>query len=211
MTILFKGEYLELCKERAIYWKEKKMLIISDLHLGKSAHFRKSGIQVPSSVGTNDLQRLGSLLNTYDTDILLITGDMFHNYMNSDVEDFKQWRADYPHLKIQLIKGNHDALQKTDYEDLSIEMQEKEWYCGPFRFMHDQPEINNESYTLSGHIHPGITLYGKARQRLNFPCFYFGKNYAILPAFSLFTGLSMLKPQEGDQFYAITPAKVIKI
>lgn len=187
------------------------MLIISDLHIGKSAHFRKHGIQVPATVGTGDLERLSRLIIFYQPEILLITGDMFHNHLNSDVNTFALWRKTFPDLRLLLIKGNHDRLKVKDYQLLEIEVYDKELICTPFRFIHDQPEQTDEYYPISGHIHPGVTVYGRARQQLNLPCFYFGEKYAVLPAFSAFTGLSRIKPGKNDRFYAISPTKVIAV
>lgn len=211
MTINCKGESLVLSKDRAIYWASKKMLIISDLHIGKGAHFRKAGIQVPAAVNETDLDKLAKLLAAFSPDILLVTGDMFHSKMNSEVENFKLWREQYPKLKVILIKGNHDLLKAEDYIGLSIEVHAKELLCFPFRFVHDQPTVADDYYNITGHIHPGVTIYGKARQHLKLPCFYFGSTCAILPAFSVFTGLSKIKAEEGDQFYAITPDKVVLV
>ena len=211
MNIKCRGEQFVLNKERAIYWHAKQMLIISDLHIGKSAYFRKSGIQVPDTVGLSDLQRLTSLMQEFVPQTLLITGDMFHNNINSDANAFMEWRMKYPSLKVVLIKGNHDDLRHEDYEALGIEVHQKELLCFPFRFIHDKPKEADEYYNISGHIHPGVILYGKARQRLKFPCFYFGNTCAVLPAFSVFTGLYMLKPEAGDRFYAITPEKVVQV
>ncbi|TDQ11130.1 ligase-associated DNA damage response endonuclease PdeM [Pedobacter metabolipauper] len=211
MIVNCSGESLVLSKERAIYWEREHMLIISDLHIGKSAHFRKSGIQVPDTVGTTDLQRLSSLLEEFKPKILLVTGDMFHNKINSDALAFSVWRKNFPELSVILIKGNHDALKNSDYADLNIEVHQKELLCKPFRFIHDKPTVFDEYYNISGHIHPGVAIYGKAKQQLKFPCFYFGEHCSVLPAFSVFTGLKMLKPEEGDRFYAITPGKVIQV
>ncbi len=211
MTINCNGEILTLDKEKAVYWAAQEMLIISDLHLGKSAHFRQFGIQVPSTIGITDLQRLTGLLEHYHAGILLITGDMFHHKMNSDIADFANWRKQFPLLKIWLVKGNHDALKTDEYAQLDIEVHEKELLYTPFRFIHDKPAVFDEYYNISGHIHPGVTIYGNARQQLKFPCFYFGKTCAILPAFSVFTGLRVLKPQEDDRFYAVTPKAVIAV
>ena len=211
MTINCKGESLILSKDRAIYWAEKEMLIISDLHIGKAAHFRRAGIQVPGTVNSRDLERLDILIGLYNPQVLLITGDMFHDGLNTEVGIFGSWRSGYPDLKIVLIKGNHDRLKGVVYEALSIEVEQKELICGPFRFVHDKPAVFDEYYNITGHIHPGVTIYGKARQRLKLPCFYFGKTCAILPAFSLFTGLSKIKSEEGDLFYAITPEKVVLV
>lgn len=187
------------------------MLIISDLHLGKSATFRKAGIQVPATVNNTDLEKLSLLLLEFTPELLLVTGDMFHHKINSDIASFKKWREQHADLKILLVKGNHDLLKEADYEALTISTCDKEFLCGPFRFIHDQPQIADAYYNITGHIHPGVTMYGKSRQSLKLPCFYFGRTCAILPAFSVFTGLSKIKTEEGDQFYAITPTKVIAL
>ncbi|TCD01632.1 ligase-associated DNA damage response endonuclease PdeM [Pedobacter psychroterrae] len=211
MTINCREEALILSKEKAIYWAAKRMLIISDLHIGKSAHFRKHGLQVPDAVGHTDLRRLSRLMAEFDAETLLVTGDMFHNKINSDANAFLEWRKSYPELRIVLIKGNHDALKNEDYEALDIEVYQKELLCAPFRFIHDKPKEFDEYYNISGHIHPGVVLYGRARQQLKFPCFYFSDTCAVLPAFSVFTGLFMIKREVGDSFYAVTPEKVVKV
>ena len=53
-----KGQQLWLSADRCIFWEEEKALIVSDLHFGKTGHFRKSGIAIPPSVYKEDLQRL---------------------------------------------------------------------------------------------------------------------------------------------------------
>jgi DNA ligase-associated metallophosphoesterase len=211
MIINCSEETLALDKDRAIYWEAKRMLIISDIHLGKSAHFRRHGIQVPATVGLSDLDRLTALLEKYDTDRLIITGDMFHNKMNSDIDAFRAWRNNHPSLSIELIKGNHDDLNVEEYLNLNINVHAKELLSFPFRFIHDKPDKFDEYYNICGHIHPGVTIYGKARQSLKLACFYFSKTCAILPAFSVFTGLSIIRPQEEDRFFAITPNEVIAV
>ncbi len=211
MNVNCRGENLFLSKEKAIYWGKERMLIISDLHIGKSAHFRKSGIQVPDVVGLTDLQRLTSLMKEFNPLMLLVTGDMFHNKINSDANAFLEWRNSYSALKVILIKGNHDELKTKDYEALNIEVHPKELLIGPFRFIHDKPKVFDEYFNISGHIHPGVILHGKAKQRLKFPCFYFNETCAVLPAFSVFTGLFLIKPKEDDRFFAITPQNVIEV
>ena len=211
MFVNCREERLYLSKERAIYWEKERMLIISDLHIGKSAHFRKSGIQVPDTIGKTDLQRLTSLVKEFNPLILLVTGDMFHNRINSDANAFLEWRKSYDQLKVVLVKGNHDELKTEDYVALGIEVHHKELLLHPFRFIHDKPKVFDEYYNICGHIHPGVVIYGRARQQLKFPCFYFNETCAILPAFSVFTGLSIMKPVQGDRFYAITPDKVVSI
>lgn len=212
MTITIRDEELILAKERAIYLPKEKLLAISDLHLGKAAHFRKAGLQVPSTLAQSDLNRLSSLLDQYQPETLLINGDMFHHELNTDIEDFDIWKAQYSEVKFVLVKGNHDKLDEKQYQNLGIEIHEPSYCTSQFCFIHDAVKCSEENlYPVSGHIHPGVSVYGKAKQSLKFPCFYFGEKYAVMPAFSAFTGLSLVKPRVSEQVYAITPTKVVKV
>ncbi|WP_129713872.1 ligase-associated DNA damage response endonuclease PdeM [Pedobacter sp. SYP-B3415] len=212
MEINCKGERIILDEERAIFLPEHDLLVLSDLHLGKSAHFRRAGVPVPATVGLNDLARLSGLLARHKPEALLITGDMFHHSLNSDIDHFSSWRRTYNELRLILVKGNHDLLTEADYEAMNIEVHSPSFCLGPFCFIHDAPKCTEEElYPISGHIHPGITLQGRAKQKLRFPCYYFGTDFAVLPAFSLFTGLSSIRQHTGDRAYAITPGKVVAV
>ena len=68
---------LWLTAQRSIFWEEQKALIVSDLHFGKTGHFRKSGIAVPQTVYKEDLQRLVLLLNYFKPEQLIVVGDFF--------------------------------------------------------------------------------------------------------------------------------------
>lgn len=212
MTITTHGEELILDKERAIYFPKHQLLAISDLHLGKSAHFRQAGLPVPASVAQRDLTRLDEILRKYKPTTLLINGDMFHHGLNADIDDFSTWRKKYQQTNFLLVKGNHDRLAEADYASMDIEIHEPSFCLGPFCFIHDAPKcIEEEKYPISGHIHPGVTVVGRAKQRLKFPCFYFGKDYAVMPAFSVFTGLYNIKPKKDEQVFAVTKESVVEV
>ena len=212
MTIISQGEELILDKERALFLPKRQLLAISDLHLGKSAHFRQAGLQVPATIAQTDLQRLSLLIKQYHPKTLLINGDMFHHGLNSDIEAFSVWRKQYQELNLLLVKGNHDRLSTANYAAMNIEIHEPSFCLGPFCFIHDAPKCTEEElYPISGHIHPGVTIVGKAKQRLKFPCFYFGQEYAVLPAFSLFTGLYNIYPKTSERVFAVTPKSVLEV
>jgi metallophosphoesterase superfamily enzyme len=59
--------------------------------------------------------------------------------------------------------------------------------------------------------HPGILIRGLGKQSLRFPCFYFGEQYAILPAFGNFTGFSLIEPSSRENVFAIVENKIIQI
>jgi len=196
-----------LSPERCVLWEEQKALIIADLHFGKTGHFRKSGIAVPQSVFKEDLHRLFALIQHFKPEQLIIVGDMFHSHANKEMDFFIRWRNDTSALNIHLIKGNHDILQDDWYKEACIKVTSNKSQVDKFCFVHDMNEAKVEhpelSYFFSGHIHPGICVKSGSRQTLSFPCYYFNEQYAILPAFSKFTGFVTIKPKQHDTVYAI--------
>jgi metallophosphoesterase superfamily enzyme len=52
---------------------------------------------------------------------------------------------------------------------------------------------------------------GGGRQSLHFPCFYFTPAFCVLPAFSRFTGLAMIRPKEKDNVFAIVNQSIIQL
>lgn len=202
-----KNQQLWLSPDRCIYWEEEKALILSDLHFGKTGHFRKAGIAVPPSIYLQDLQRLITLIQHFNPHQMLVVGDMFHSRENKELDLFKRWRENFPDLALRLIKGNHDILHDRWYEAAAIEVIPEILEIGPFSFMHDITECNSTgTYCFSGHIHPGIIINGLGRQHLRLPCFYFGEDFAVLPAFSQFTGTAAIDPSPGSNVFAILPS-----
>jgi DNA ligase-associated metallophosphoesterase len=200
-----------LSAHRAVFWKEEQALIVSDLHLGKSAHFRKAGIAVPANIGQDDLFRLQQLITIYNPAQVIIVGDMFHSSHNNDVPYFKLWRQQFGHIRFKLVKGNHDILGEESYAALTVEVYDT-LQIGDIHFVHEPCEdADDTKYTFSGHLHPGVAVAGAGRQRLRLPCFYFGRNCSILPAFGRFTGLVMLDPAMADAVFVIANNSVLKI
>lgn len=209
-TITKRGITIILDKERALYIPDYQMLVISDIHLGKSGHFRKEGLQIPKQVSDTDMLRLDRLLGLYNPKTLLVTGDMFHHDHNLDLETFREWRKKYATLEIILVKGNHERLPALFYEELSIKVFPDYYELGEFCFVHNGKDApNHGKFIFSGHIHPGILLKGKARQRIKLPCFLFDDTAALLPAFSLFTGLALIEATKEQEVFAITAHRVL--
>jgi metallophosphoesterase superfamily enzyme len=135
---------------------------------------------------------------------VIVTGDFFHSFANLEHEWFSNWRKVLGSTKISLVRGNHEILVNSAYEDLGIEVIEKEFYLGPFHFSHELlNEKTDTHFSFVGHTHPGIKINGKGKQSFVFPCFYFTKEFCILPAFSKFTGKYLVTPQKGEVAYAI--------
>jgi metallophosphoesterase superfamily enzyme len=142
---------------------------------------------------------------------LIVVGDLFHSRENKELELFLKWRNDFPHLQIKLVKGNHDILHRQWYAHAGIDVYDECLTLDQFTFIHDVDDCpDSGQYFFTGHLHPGISISGMGRQSLQFPCFYFGRNYAVLPAFSRFTGLALIDPNEGEDVFAIIPSNPLK-
>ncbi|MFN8310484.1 MAG: ligase-associated DNA damage response endonuclease PdeM [Chitinophagales bacterium] len=208
MEIEIQQQHFRLLPQKAIFWNEEKILILSDLHLGKGMHFRKEGIAVPKALLHDDLSRLGSLIDAFQPQQIIIVGDMFHSVANHEVDLFEIWRSSFNKLPIHLVKGNHDILSDSHYRDLQIEIHDS-LLLHTFLFVHDERPC--EHFCFSGHLHPGVAIHGKGKQSLRLPCFHFGRNKVILPAFGKFTGLATISPQSGDRVFAIAGNDVVEI
>ena len=203
------NEVLTLTNQRAIFWENQNTLILSDIHIGKTAHFRKHGIPMPDDILQKDLERLGQLILHFNPNRILVVGDLFHAEMNRDMKTFKDWLSLFPDLGWVLVKGNHDRLSKRIMDDLNIEVI-KELVIGPFIFVHDNLERSHELVAISGHTHPGVLIKGKGRQKLKLPCYQITSKQLVLPAFSLFTGLNIRAVPEDAVCYAFTESSMFK-
>ena len=97
--IQFGGASLTLTNQRVIYWKSEETLILSDVHIGKTAHFRQHGIAISDDVLHKDLQRLAALIDYFSPKKLVVVGDLFHADYNSNITEFKEWLTDYTRFR----------------------------------------------------------------------------------------------------------------
>jgi DNA ligase-associated metallophosphoesterase len=202
--LVIKEQKLVLSPERCLYWEDQQTLILSDMHIGKAAHFRKAGIAIPQQIFQEDLLRLFQQVHFFSPKRIIVTGDLFHSEANLEHEWFSKWRSALAGVQLILVKGNHEILHNHLYEKLGIEIVERGLIAAPFRFAHDLNDDSDEQFFLfSGHTHPGIKIAGKAKQSFVFPCFYFTEAYCILPAFSKFTGKHLVEMKKGEKVFAI--------
>jgi DNA ligase-associated metallophosphoesterase len=213
----FRDKRFWLSPERVIFWEDERSLILSDSHFGKTGHFRKSGVPVPQNIFLEDLQRLFNLLQFYKPAQLIVVGDLFHSRSNKEHLLFEKWRNDFTQLEIKLVKGNHDILQSDWYKQTRINVfADEPLRINDIAFTHAFTDIEKfpvhaDAYFFTGHLHPGISIRGRSRQSLSFPCFYFNEQFAVLPAFSKFSGLALIHKQKTDNVFAIINNELIEI
>lgn len=215
LSYLIGDEHLVISAERTLFWENERTLIVADIHVGKTGHFRKSGIAVPQSVYKDDLHRLLAQILFFKAERLIIVGDLTHSTANKELDLFRKWRKDFPSLDVQLVKGNHDILEEKWYGEADISVSAGQLQVKQFLFVHDVLKAgikaSKEKYIFSGHLHPGISIRGRGRQSLCFPCFYFAKKYCVLPAFSRFTGTYKVEPKEGEAAFAVIEKDIVQM
>ncbi|ERM81836.1 hypothetical protein P872_08860 [Rhodonellum psychrophilum GCM71 = DSM 17998] len=203
---------LILLKEKAIYSPELGSLFISDPHFGKAAHFRKAGIPIPEILHEEDLMRIKELIERYKPKDIYFLGDLFHSDLNESWFVLEEFSGLFAEINFHLVKGNHDILSDACYRSSLWIIHEEPLVLGNLILSHEPlSAIPEGKFNLCGHIHPGIALHGKGRQRLMLPCFFANPHQMVLPAFGRFTGLASMKCTKTDQAFVITDKNVIPI
>lgn len=179
------GETLLALPSGALHWPARRLLCVSDLHLGKAERLaRRGGALLPPYEVAETLDRLAAAIATTLPGTVLCLGDSF--------DDLAAAAALVPAHRTRLaalqsgrdwiwIEGNHDpdapALAGRALPELSL---------GPLTFRHiARPDAAPGE--VSGHYHPKAAL-GRRGGAIRRPCFLSDGRRLILPAFGAYTG-----------------------
>lgn len=198
------GERIILLPGRGVWWPTRSVLIVADVHLGKCQAYRAHGVPIPVGVLDADLARLGAMVVETGASRLIVLGDLIHagiGLSTQVIERVAAWRTDLP-ATVELIPGNHDGDTARLPASWRIDIREPGALEGPFVLRHE-PATEPRGYTLCGHIHPAARV-----GPLRLACFWLGARTAVLPAFSVFTGSVVVRPEEGDRIYVVADRTV---
>ncbi|PYE85389.1 ligase-associated DNA damage response endonuclease PdeM [Pseudoroseicyclus aestuarii] len=181
IEIRFAGLRLTALGSGALYWPEEGLLVVADLHLGKSERMaRRRGVMLPPYEVTETLSRLAQDVAATGAEEVLCLGDSFDDLAAAQAlrdEDAESLAALQAGRQWWWIEGNHDpgplALGGTHLAEMRR---------GPLRFVHIAEQ--NPSGEVSGHWHPKLALPGCAARR----AFLFDEHRLILPAYGAYTG-----------------------
>jgi len=212
LTIEVRGERLALLPDRAIFWERSQTLLVADAHFGKAATFRAMSIPVPRGTTMEGLARLDALVRQTGASRIVFLGDFLHAREGRSPETLaalQGWHEANQGVRLVLVRGNHDRHAGDPPPGLGVECMDAPLVESPFVMTH-HPGRSANGYVLAGHLHPGVPLYGKARQRERLPCFWFSTECAVLPAFGDFTGLAEISPVEADRVFVIAGTEVVE-
>jgi len=182
--ILLAGETLLPLPSGALWWPERRLLAVSDLHLGRSERTaREGGSLLPPYETRDTLDRLEAVIAETGPREVVLLGDSF-----DDMAALAALRETVVERLTGMawgrrwiwIAGNHDPgpleLPGTYLGELD---------AGPLVFRHIAlPGAVGE---VSGHYHPKIRLRLRG-SHIARPCFLADTNRVILPAFGTYTG-----------------------
>lgn len=211
ITIELAGEEVVLLPERGLFWARESMLMIADWHVGKAASLRASGIPVPDGDLTEEFERLNVMIDRTGARELMILGDLAHarSGLTADIVTQVECWIDSSDTEVVLVSGNHDRSAGVDlWKGMTLTGDRAE--RAPFLLCHE-PQANPLGYVLAGHIHPAVRLGEGKRGGLRAPCFWFGQDYGVLPAFGGFTGGHVVSAAKSDRVFAIGDGEVIEV
>ncbi len=181
---------------KAIFFPDKGILAIGDLHLGYESMLKKEGMEIPFNQLEETKKEIKKIIQEIKEQKqvikkIILLGDIKHFFKfdkseKFEVRDFLKFLEQYvSREKIILIKGNHERffLDNKEYKDFYIE--------GDTIFTHGDkmyPEILNKKIKtiVISHIHPAITLEEGVKKE-KYKCYLIGKwknkELFILPSF----------------------------
>ncbi len=182
--IPFCGLSLSALGSGALWWADQSLLVVSDLHLGKSERMaRRGGSTLPPYETQDTLQRLEADLTRTQAKTVICLGDSFDDLGAALAlpEEARLWITRLQAGRRWVwIEGNHDPgpvdLGGTHLAELEV---------APLTFRH----IAQQGTTgeVSGHYHPKARVQMRGRS-VSRPAFLFDAHRLILPAYGTYTG-----------------------
>ena len=182
-VINFNNHEFKINNDGVLFWLEKKIAIVSDLHLEKGSSFASSGQFVPPFDSEETLNKLINFLKIHEVKIIILLGDTFHdrgalNRMSSKVKSiFDSLVENY---EIIFVLGNHENKMKSAF----IKFYER-YIVDDIHFLHEA--VLEKKHQISGHFHPVASLKINSKQ-ITEKCLIHSENHIIMPAFGEFTG-----------------------
>lgn len=209
-AILAGGRPLVLLPDKAAFIAATGTLLVADVHLGKAASFRAQGVPVPRGTTGETLAALGALVAATAARRVVFLGDFLHSvhaHAAATLAAVAAWRAAHRALELVLVRGNHDERAGDPPAMLDIRVVDEPFVEDGLALCH-RPRPVAGAYALAGHLHPCIGVGRGSWERLRLPCFWFGAEVGVLPAFGAFTGMHPIRPAAGDRVFAIADSAV---
>ncbi|MCX7561144.1 ligase-associated DNA damage response endonuclease PdeM [Sulfitobacter sp. F26204] len=178
------GVQLKALNTGALWWPEKHLLCVSDLHLGKSERIaRRGGTVLPPYETRDTLTRLAADLALTAAQTVVCLGDSF-----DDPQAARALRAEESLLITRLQHGRHWIWVEGNHDPGPIDQggnHQSEIQIAQLSFRHIATA--GASGEVSGHFHPKVSV-AIGGGRVTRPAFLYDRDRLILPAYGTYTG-----------------------
>ena len=165
------------CPRRRSGGPRERTLLVADAHFGKAVSFRALGVPVPRGTTSETLAVLGAAGRALAGAAHRLPGRLpAFGAVARRRDAGRACRLARRHrgLHLTLVRGNHDDRAGDPPASLGFEVVDEPlgrrpaWRCATTRGR------TTGRYVLAGHLHPCVSLGGRARDRLRLACFHFG-------------------------------------
>lgn len=168
----------------ALWWPDRRLLTVSDLHLGKSNRYAQmGGAPLPPYENRETLSRLERDIDTTGAQTIICLGDSFDDLAAAKglPEGERDWITRLQAGRRWVwIEGNHDP-GPINVGGSHLRLLPEP----PLTFRHiAMPWSSGE---VSGHYHPKARVQVRGRMMAR-PCFLLDSDRLILPAYGTYTG-----------------------
>ena len=169
----------------ALWWPERRLLVVADLHFEKGSAFAERGSLLPPYDTRTTLDGIERLLRRYAPACVIALGDSFHDrrarsrLLDGDRARMQRMTAATDWV---WLAGNHDPEPPADLGGRSATVIT----VGPLTFRHT-PSPTAAAGEICGHLHPKASVPTPQRV-ISCRCFVTDGSRMVLPAFGAYTG-----------------------
>jgi uncharacterized protein len=163
--------------EKALFIKNKKILVVADLHIGIESELKEQGINLNSQT-QKMIINIENLCKKFKPQEIVLLGDIKHNIpfsTNIEQRDVKTFLSKAQELgKTHIIPGNHDGnIHRFASNDINIHSSQG-LIIENIGFIHGhrwpKKEIFNCEQIIMGHTHPTIMFSDRLEHMMFEPC-----------------------------------------
>ncbi|MEM0985756.1 MAG: ligase-associated DNA damage response endonuclease PdeM [Pseudomonadota bacterium] len=177
------GEWVYPLVEGGLWWPDRSVLVVSDLHLEKGSSFARRGQMLPPYDTGATLAVVEAMCARLAPETVISLGDSFHD-RGADARlsdrDAARIRLLTAAHKWVWVEGNHDPDPPAHLGGEAAH----EWVIGPITFRHEPTGAVGE---VAGHLHPAAKVRRRGRS-VRRRSFVSDGDRLVMPALGAFTG-----------------------
>lgn len=184
-AVIVNGQKLTTLPSGALWWQDREILIVADLHLEKGSSLARHGSMLPPYDSADTLHRLAAEMSRVKPRQVIALGDSFHDHdgpARLSAPDKGTLGELVGSTDWLWITGNHDPAPHGPWGGSIVE----EIVIGGLAFRHNAEDGNGVG-EISGHFHPKAAVMTRTR-RYTARCFVSDGRRLIVPAFGSYTG-----------------------